>query len=115
MILALWTFPCVMTGSLAALACYLVPHESHGLFIVKISGALIEGLAGGMMLAMIASVMLPQAYNMAKEAVNPFDQMLTQNDPKKQLHHGGDVPGVLCVCGFLTAVGLKVLGGVMGP
>jgi hypothetical protein len=112
-IMALWTFPCVMTGTLAALACFLVPAHTHGWFIVKISGALIEGLAGGMMLAMIASVMLPQAYNMAKEAVNPFDKLVT-GDPAKQLHHGGDVPGVLCVCGFLTAVGLKVLGGFMG-
>ena len=76
---------------------------------VEVTAAVIEGLAGGMMLAMIASVMLPQAFNMAKEAENPFNKL----DPEAKNHHGGDIPGVACVAGFLLAVALKVLGGVL--
>jgi len=105
-IIGLWALPCGMTGSLAALACYFVPVEAHELSAVQITAAVIEGLAGGMMLAMISSVMLPQAFNMAKEE--------KQKNIKDQLPtwaHGGDVPGVFCVCGFLLAVGMKVYGG----
>jgi zinc transporter ZupT len=105
-IIALWALPCFMTGSLAALACYFVPVEAHELSIVQIIAALIEGLAGGMMLAMIASVMLPQAFNMAKE-----EKQKGKKDDYPTWAHGGDVPGVFCVCGFLLAVGLKVYGG----
>jgi zinc transporter ZupT len=105
-ILGLWALPCFMTGSLAALACYFVPVEAHELSIVQIIAALIEGLAGGMMLAMIASVMLPQAFNMAKE-----EKQKGVQDELPSWAHGGDVPGVFCVCGFLLAVGLKVYGG----
>jgi zinc transporter ZupT len=105
-IIALWALPCVMTGSLAALACYFVPVEAHDLSVVQIIAALIEGLAGGMMLAMIASVMLPQAFNMAKE-----EKQKGVKDELPSWAHGGDVPGVFCVCGFLLAVGLKVYGG----
>merc|ERR1719281_2128389 len=105
-IIALWALPCAMTGSLAALACYFVPVEAHALSIVQITAAVIEGLAGGMMLAMIASVMLPQAFNMAKE-----EKAKGSKDSLPIWAHGGDVPGVFCVCGFLLAVGLKVYGG----
>jgi zinc transporter ZupT len=105
-IIALWALPCAMTGSLAALACYFVPVEAHALSIVQITAAVIEGLAGGMMLAMIASVMLPQAFNMAKE-----EKQKGTKDAYPSWAHGGDVPGVFCVCGFLLAVGLKVYGG----
>merc|ERR1719389_1374749 len=86
-IMGLWLLPCVMTGSLAALACYFVPVEAHALSIVQITAAVIEGLAGGMMLAMISSVMLPQAFNTAKEE--------KQKNIKDQLPtwaHGGDMP-----------------------
>merc|ERR1719453_123987 len=86
----------VLTGCLAALACWLVPPWAHATFAVKVFAAVIEGVAGGMMLAMIASVMLPHAYTMAKEST---------------ALHRGDVPGVFCVCGFLTAVFMKVAGG----
>lgn len=95
-IVLLWTIPMVLTGCLSALACWLVPPWAHSTQLVKYLSATIEGIAGGMMLAMIASVMLPHAYTMAKES--------------SQLHRG-DVPGVLCVCGFLTAVAMKVAGG----
>lgn len=95
-IVMLWTIPMVLTGCLSALACWLVPPWAHATQLVKYLSATIEGIAGGMMLAMIASVMLPHSYTMAKEA--------------SRLHRG-DVPGVLCVCGFLTAVAMKVAGG----
>merc|ERR1719504_11169 len=111
-IIGMWTIPCVMTGSLAALSAYLIPAKMQDSFEVEVTAAIIEGLAGGMMLAMIASVMLPQAFNMAKE--NPVWHPWVAKDAKPDEHHGGDIPGVLCVCGFLVAVGLKVLGGAMG-
>lgn len=111
-IIAMWTFPCVMTGLLAGLACWAIPPWAHATLAVRVIAAIIEGLAGGMMLTMISSVMLPQAFNMAKESAvwNPWKKA----DGKPDAHHGGDVPGVLCVCGFLCAVGLKVMGGVLG-
>jgi hypothetical protein len=108
-IIGLWTIPCVMTGSLAALAAYCIPGNMQDSMEVEVTAAVIEGLAGGMMLAMIASVMLPQAFNMAKEAVNPFNKL----NPEAKGHHGGDIPGVACVAGFLLAVALKVLGGLL--
>merc|ERR1719389_1341612 len=79
-IIGLWALPCFMTGTLAALACYCVPVEVQELTVVLIIAAVIEGLAGGMMLAMIASVMLPQAFNMAKE--NPVWHPWVAKDAK---------------------------------
>jgi len=111
-IVGLWTVPFVATGGIAGLACWAIPPWAHATLTVRIIAAIIEGLAGGMMLAMIASVMLPQAFNMAKE--NPVWHPWVAKDAKPDEHHGGDIPGVLCVCGFLVAVGLKVLGGAMG-
>merc|ERR1719379_302817 len=108
-IIGLWTIPCVMTGTLAALAAYCIPANMQDSIEVEITAAVIEGLAGGMMLAMIASVMLPQAFNMAKEAENPFNKI----NPEHKGHHGGDIPGVACVAGFLLAVAMKVMGGVL--
>jgi zinc transporter ZupT len=49
--------------------------------------ALLEGLAAGAMLAMIAQTMLPEAYE-----------------------HGGWLTGLMTVVGFLTAIGLGTLG-----
>jgi hypothetical protein len=108
-IIGMWTLPCVMTGGLAALAAYLIPANMQDELEVEVTAAVIEGLAGGMMLAMIASVMLPQSFNMAKEAENPFNKLV----PEEKSHHGGDIPGVACVAGFLLAVAMKVLGGVL--
>jgi hypothetical protein len=108
-IIGMWTIPCVMTGTLAALAAYCIPANMQDSMEVEVIAAIIEGLAGGMMLAMIASVMLPQSFNMAKEAENPFNKLV----PEEKSHHGGDIPGVACVAGFLLAVAMKVLGGVL--
>jgi len=95
-IVALWTFPFVMTGCLAALAAWLVPPEDTKTEEIKMFSAGIEGIASGMMLAMIGSVMLPEAYQMAHS---------------EQGH--GDFPGFVCVVGFLFSVSLKVLGGAI--
>jgi hypothetical protein len=108
-IIGMWTIPCVMTGTLAAFAAYCIPANMQDSIEVEVTAAVIEGLAGGMMLAMIASVMLPQSFNMAKEAENPFNKLV----PEEKSHHGGDIPGVACVAGFLLAVAMKVLGGVL--
>merc|ERR1719352_950770 len=108
-IIAMWTVPCVLPAILAATACYCVPEDVQGLRAVEMVAACIEGLAGGMMLAMIGSVMLPEAFNMAKKSENVFNKMVAE----EYQHHGADVPGVLCVAGFLVAVGMKVMGGVL--
>merc|ERR1719482_2283930 len=108
-IVALWTVPCLLPAFLAALACYLVPEDVQGLRAVEMTAASIEGIAGGMMLAMIASVMLPEAFNMAKKSENIFNKLTAE----EYHHHGADVPGVLCVAGLLVAVGMKVTGGVV--
>merc|ERR1719399_1478585 len=93
-IVAMWTVPCILPALLAAAACYCVPEDVQGLRAV----------------AMIASVMLPEAFNMAKKSTNIFNNMVAE----EYHHHGADVPGVLCVAGFLVAVGMKVTGGVLG-
>merc|ERR1719326_2751673 len=105
----MWTMPCLLTAVLAAGSCYLVPEDVQGLRSVEMIAASIEGVAGGMMLAMIGSVMLPEAFNMAKKSENVFNKMVAE----EHHHHGADIPGVLCVAGFLVAVGLKVTGGVV--
>merc|ERR1719387_277393 len=108
-IVAMWTVPCILPSLLSAAACYCVPEDVQGLRAVEIVAASIEGLAGGMMMAMIASVMLPEAFNMAKKSENIFNKLVAE----EYSHHGADVPGVLCVAGFLVAVGMKVTGGVL--
>merc|ERR1719386_252723 len=77
-----------MTGTLACLACMCYPVGDVPFWVHLFSSA-VEGLAGGAMLACIAAVMLPEAYEMQ-----------------------GDVVGLLCVTGFLLAVLIKVFGGV---
>jgi hypothetical protein len=112
-IFGMWTLPCVLNAVLAALACYLVPEDVQGLRAVEIIAASIEGLAGGMMLTMIAAVMLPEAFNMAKKSENIFNKISWGENKAIYNHHGADIPGVFCVAGFLLAVGLKVTGGVL--
>jgi hypothetical protein len=95
-IVALWTFPFLMTGLFAALAAWLVPPKMTSSEEIKMFSAAIEGVASGMMLAMVGSVMLPEAYQMAHN----------------EKGHG-DFPGFMCVVGFLFSVTLKVLGGAI--
>lgn len=87
-IVAMWVVLMLMTGILACLACMAYPVGDVP-FWVHIFSAAVEGLAGGAMLACIAAVMLPEAYEME-----------------------GDITGLLCVTGFLLAVLIKVFGGV---
>merc|ERR1719281_2332127 len=87
-IVGMWAVLMLMTGSLACIACMLYPVGDVP-FWVHIFSAAVEGLAGGAMLAMIAAVMLPEAYAMQ-----------------------GDIIGLICVTGFLLAVLIKVYGGV---
>jgi zinc transporter ZupT len=87
-IVGMWLVLSIMTGTLACVACMLYPVGDVPFWVHLVSAA-IEGLAGGAMLSCIASVMLPEAYEMQ-----------------------GDVVGLLCVTGFLLAVLIKVFGGV---
>merc|ERR1719316_1109085 len=67
-IVAMWTVPCVLPALLAAAACYCVPEDVQGLRAVE----------------MIAAVMLPEAFNMAKKSTNPFNNMVAE-----EYHHHG--------------------------
>eukprot|EP00746_Dinoflagellata_sp_MGD_P031116 gnl/MRDRNA2_/MRDRNA2_173973_c0_seq1.p1 gnl/MRDRNA2_/MRDRNA2_173973_c0~~gnl/MRDRNA2_/MRDRNA2_173973_c0_seq1.p1 ORF type:complete len:183 (+),score=19.28 gnl/MRDRNA2_/MRDRNA2_173973_c0_seq1:1-549(+) len=88
-IVSMWTLLTLMTGGLACLACICYPVGDVP-FWVHVFSAAIEGLCGGAMLACIAAIMLPQAYEMQ-----------------------GDIIGLICVTGFLLAVLIKVYGGVV--
>lgn len=87
-ILSMWSFLFVITAVLAAVAAYAVPQGELPLHW-RMFIAVIEGIAGGAMLACITAVMLPEAYHME-----------------------GDVTGLISVAGFLTSVLIKVFGGV---
>merc|ERR550514_316389 len=93
-IMSMWISLFLMTGLLAGFACWCLPSDGQGFhsgdnFFLHFFGAVIEGLAGGAMLACIAAVMLPEAFEME-----------------------GDTVGLICVTGFLLAVFIKVFGGV---
>lgn len=79
-ILGMWTSLMVITGIGAFLGNVFFASASHSLF------ALVDGLAAGAMLAMIAETMLPEAY-----------------------HKGGAVTGLSTLAGFLAAVFFKTL------
>merc|ERR1719215_917828 len=86
--MSMWSFLFVITALLAAVAALIFqPYEVP--FHWKVIIAFTEGIAGGAMLACIAAVMLPEAYQMQ-----------------------GDTIGLLAVAGFLTSVLVKVFGGM---
>jgi zinc transporter ZupT len=97
-VVAMWGFLCIFTGVLACATAYALPDSmlskrgeykkeySH----LKIIGALIEGMAGGAMLACISNVMLPDAFK-----------------------RRGDMVGMFVLLGFLVAVSVKVFGGIV--
>jgi len=104
-ILGMWTFLCLLVGGLAGLSCYLLllayPNfgqgHGHGSTLpegVKIGISAVEGITGGAMIACIASVMLPEAFERAGKG-GPF---YTQS-------------GFLCLSGFLLSASLKALFG----
>lgn len=76
-ILTMWTALMVITGAGAALGTFVLADASPSTF------AIIEGIAAGAMLTMIAETMLPEAY-----------------------HRGGGVVGLSTLAGFLVAIAL---------
>lgn len=103
-IVGMWSALCVLTGTLAALACagllYFVGASSvdgEMPFHIAIIISVVEGVAGGAMIACIAAVMLPEAFGRKSHANLLMDS------------------GFLCTAGFLTAVLIKVLGGYVDP
>jgi CRP-like cAMP-binding protein len=80
-IIGMWVSLMIMTAVGAALGNVFIadaPHHLHGL---------LEGMAAGAMLAMIAQTMLPEAYD-----------------------HGGWLTGLMTVIGFLAAIWMGTLG-----
>jgi zinc transporter ZupT len=79
-ILLMWTSLMVFTGVGASLGNVFFVEVPHAAFVV------VEGLAAGAMLTMIAETMLPEAY-----------------------HRGGAVTGMSTLLGFLAAIFFKTL------
>lgn len=79
-IIWMWAALMLMTAVGAALGNVFVADAPHHV------QALLEGMAAGAMLAMIAQTMLPEAYN-----------------------HGGWLTGLMTVVGFLAAIGLGTI------
>jgi ZIP family zinc transporter len=87
-ILVMWGSLCVMTTLLSGLSSYVLfwlMTEDSTEHLFHMFGSAVEGLAGGAMLAMVASSMLPEAY-----------------------HGGGVWAGVFTVIGFLASCTVKV-------
>lgn len=81
LILAMWFSLMVMTAVGAAFGNVFIAGAPHHI------NAMLEGLAAGAMLAMIAQTMLPEAYE-----------------------HGGWLTGLMTVAGFLAAIWMGTLG-----
>ena len=79
-ILSMWTSLMVMTGIGAALGALLLGQAPDMVF------ALIEGIAAGAMLTMVAETMLPEAF-----------------------HKGGGIVGISTLAGFLMATFFNTL------
>ncbi len=80
-ILWMWTSLMVMTGIGAALGAVLLEQAPVMVF------ALIEGIAAGAMLTMVAETMLPEAF-----------------------HKGGGIVGISTLAGFLVPIYFHTLG-----
>jgi len=101
-IVGMWAALMAVTGILAALACagliwmmggHAPGHEMP--FHISMCIAVVEGIAGGAMIACIAAVMLPEAFGRKHETNILMDS------------------GFLCTAGFLCAVLIKIVGGVV--
>ena len=79
-ILAMWASLMVITGIGAYVGNIFFADASHSLF------AVVEGIAAGAMLTMIAETMLPEAF-----------------------HRGGSITGFSTLLGFLTAILFKAI------
>lgn len=97
-IVAMWGGLCLLVGALSGIACFSLMfffpsyphgHPSQGCLLTV---SLVEGLTGGAMIACIATVMLPEAFQRSNK-------------------HGAVCAssGFLCVVGFILAVVLKAL------
>mmetsp|Transcript_88057 Transcript_88057/g.222267 ORF Transcript_88057/g.222267 Transcript_88057/m.222267 type:complete len:339 (-) Transcript_88057:166-1182(-) len=90
-IIGMWVLVFLLTGLCAALPPICVPAAAeHAPLYMKAVGDVLEGLAGGSMMASILSLMLPEAYIIL-----------------------GDLAGLLATAGFLFAVVLKVFSGLI--
>jgi len=99
-IVGMWSALCLLTGVLAGLACYLLlwlvgdaAKSGEMPFHISMLIAVVEGIAGGAMIACIAAVMLPEAFGRKHKTNLLMDS------------------GFLCTAGFLCAVLIKVVGG----
>lgn len=99
-IISMWCGLCLLVGCLCGFSCYFLllnfpSYGGHGADVelplpVLLGIALVEGITGGAMIACIASVMLPEAFERAGQK-GPFYQQ----------------SGFLCTAGFLMSVALK--------
>jgi len=101
-ILGMWSALCALTGILAGLACWALLWVAGDAaatgdmpFHISMTIAVVEGIAGGAMIACIAAVMLPEAFGRKSHTNLLLDS------------------GFLCTAGFLVAVLIKVMGGVV--
>lgn len=85
-IMSMWSSIVVLTGIGAAIGATIFPAGSETKAGTQFAMAAIEGMCGGAMLAMIANTALPEA----------FEQ-------------GGDVVGISCLSGFLSALFVSVV------
>lgn len=94
-ILAMWGFVFIMTGTLAMTGSFIMPHDTQGNHelekLEERGGALLEGMTGGSMMAMIATAMLPEAF-----------------------HSAGMHAGLFFVAGFVTSDMISGTGGFAG-
>lgn len=86
-IMLMWSAIWLWTGLGALLGALIFPQTDQETREREVAVSAIEGLAGGAMLTMIANSVLPEA----------FEQ-------------GGDVVGLSCLLGFLSALAVKSIG-----
>lgn len=100
-IVGMWTGLTLLVGLLAGMSCWLIVAFNPRVVLgeelpptVQVGVCLTEGITGGAMIACIASVMLPEAFERCSKHGSVFQSS-----------------GFICVCGFLMAVTMKTLGG----
>lgn len=101
-IIGMWSTLCVLVGCLSGASCFLLLYaypeygqpNAHKLPLPVLMGiSLVEGATGGAMIACIAAVMLPEAFERAGKG-----NLLMSS-------------GFLCAAGFLAAMCMKAVGG----
>merc|ERR1719428_2834437 len=96
-IISMWGGLCLLTGSLCGLSCWFMlwmypdfATNPNLPYHVRLPVAFVEGLTGGAMIACIAAVMLPEAF----ERSDKHSMWLSS--------------GFLCTAGFLTSMMFKI-------